>query len=759
MPRPDPTPVPRLLLRVPVTFPRTGTTGLIDLYKRGCFVLEAKQGGGAPRQPPAQLPLLPDGRARRGRPAARPLGRRDDPRPRPGRGLRPRAPRRRPALPRHRRRRPRHRALRRLLPHRQELHPLPRRHPLPHPPRRPRATTPSASACASSGPTPRPRPRPHRRPRHPRDRRPPRRPRPLLRGAGPPPDKRRPLPDALPVLDVRRRRRPDPRGQLPRPADSRTRHARARRSHPLPPLWAAMDTGGFSPVLAPHCCSFNGGLFADTEALPVDNVQLVAAHRGRHRPTGARSSPRSSAPCSNAPSTRASATSSAPTTPRAPTSSAWSCPRSSSPCAPTGRTPAPPPSASPTTASEHGGPRQAARLPPPALRDPRPRPRLRLRQLPLRRPRSHEAPRRRGTDLLKEIGETQAALGLEGITVDPHQFLGIELNPRAAAVAELVLWIGYLQWHFRTHGRAAPSEPVLRDFHNIENRDAVLAWDATTPRIDADGRPVTRWDGTTTIRHPVTGEPVPDRTPASRSSTMPTPAPPRGPRPSSSSATRRSSATSACARPSATATPRPCGRAYPQVPQSADFVMYWWEKAALRARAWDPATRTGTRRFGLITTNSLRQTFNRRVVAPHLSDRKHPLSLLFAIPDHPWVEAGEGAAVRIAMTVGAAGGRDGLLLRSRPRPRPAMRYEGRAVTFHEARGTISADLTVGANVGDASALTANERLGQRRNATARDRASSSHRASGNVGLGRCGRRTHIRPYHEWPRHGPNPARR
>jgi hypothetical protein len=32
-----------------------------------------------------------------------------------------------------------------------------------------------------------------------------------------------------------------------------------------------------------------------------------------------------------------------------------------------------------------------------------------------------------------------------------------------------------------------------------------------------------------------------------------------------------------------------------------------------------------------------------------------PLSLLFAIPDHPWVDTAEGAAVRIAMTVGTAG--------------------------------------------------------------------------------------------------------
>ena len=78
------------------------------------------------------------------------------------------------------------------------------------------------------------------------------------------------------------------------------------------------------------------------------------------------------------------------------------------------------------------------------------------------------------TSLLAELGEDQAALSLAGHTVDPHQFLGIELNPWAAAVAELVLWIGYLQWHFRTHGKASPSEPVLRDFRNIENRDAVL---------------------------------------------------------------------------------------------------------------------------------------------------------------------------------------------------------------------------------------------------------------------------------------------
>lgn len=65
-------------------------------------------------------------------------------------------------------------------------------------------------------------------------------------------------------------------------------------------------------------------------------------------------------------------------------------------------------------------------------------------------------------DLAASFGETfRLELG-KAHSVDPHQFLGIEINPRAAAVAELVLWIGYLQWHFRTRGRQTmPEEPVL----------------------------------------------------------------------------------------------------------------------------------------------------------------------------------------------------------------------------------------------------------------------------------------------------------
>jgi len=76
-------------------------------------------------------------------------------------------------------------------------------------------------------------------------------------------------------------------------------------------------------------------------------------------------------------------------------------------------------------------------------------------------------------EALAELGETEG-IGLE--TVDPHQFLGIELNVRAAAIAELVLWIGYLQQHYRNRSEH-PAEPILKAFGNIQQKDAVLTWD------------------------------------------------------------------------------------------------------------------------------------------------------------------------------------------------------------------------------------------------------------------------------------------
>ena len=310
------------------------------------------------------------------------------------------------------------------------------------------------------------------------------------------------------------------------------------------------------------------------------------------------------------------------------------------------------------------------------------------------------------TALLEELGETQASF----ITVDPHQFLGIELNPWAANVAELVLWIGYLQWHYRTHGQAAPSEPVLRDFKNIRNGDAVLEWSGRTPRIDADGAPVTRWDGVTTIRHNVTGEEVPD--PAARIAVYDYAKP---------KATKWPEAEFIVGNPPFIGNKRmrdalgdgyveALWNAYPNMPQSADLVMFWWEKAALAARAWNAKSGKGTRRFGMITTNSLRQTFNRRVLEHHLNDQKKPLSLLFAIPDHPWVDTQFGAAVRISMTVAATGNRGGRLLSVLNESRNKVETDGHVVTLGTQIGKIFANLQIGADVAGASILQGNRRV-------------------------------------------------
>ncbi|MEZ5445173.1 MAG: type IIL restriction-modification enzyme MmeI [Gammaproteobacteria bacterium] len=302
---------------------------------------------------------------------------------------------------------------------------------------------------------------------------------------------------------------------------------------------------------------------------------------------------------------------------------------------------------------------------------------------------------------LADVGETRGLLELEGVTVDPHQLLGLEVNPRAARIAEAVLWIGYLQWHFRTYGNVMPPQPVLKDFHNIECRDAVLAWDRVEYVKDDAGQVVTRWDGKTMKKHHVTGEDVPDdsaRVPLERYV---------GPRKAT-----WPPVDFVIGNPPFIGTKRmrmALGDGYVDalrgtwndVPDSADFVMYWWHKAAAEARSG------AVRRFGLITTNSVRQSFNRRVVEHHLQ-AKPPLSLVFAIPDHPWVDSADGAAVRIAMTVGEAGIREGVL-RSVIDER-AGDGEGVEVDLETRTGMLHADLKVGANIAVAVPMVANERV-------------------------------------------------
>jgi hypothetical protein len=181
---------------------------------------------------------------------------------------------------------------------------------------------------------------------------------------------------------------------------------------------------------------------------------------------------------------------------------------------------------------------------------------------------------------LADLGETQNKLSLEGETVTPKQLLGIELNRRAAALAELVLWIGHLQWHIRTQGNASVAEPVVHDFGNIENRDAVLAFDGQEPALDAQGQLLTRWDGKTFKTHPVTGEPVPDEAAQvpqwrylnPRAATWPQADYIVGNPPFIGASTMRAALGDGYV--------QALREAWPSVPESADFVMYWWDQAA-----------------------------------------------------------------------------------------------------------------------------------------------------------------------------------
>jgi hypothetical protein len=305
-------------------------------------------------------------------------------------------------------------------------------------------------------------------------------------------------------------------------------------------------------------------------------------------------------------------------------------------------------------------------------------------------------------DWLGQLGETQADLEHMERTVDPKQFLGIEINPRAVAIAEVVLWIGWLQWHLRD--RKSPdsfSEPILQAYGNIECRDALLEYDKKELVRDEAGKPVTRWDGVTTKKHPVTGEDVPDDSARVAVERFVNPRKAEWPK-----------ADFVVGNPPFLGKLRiqsDLGEGYAEalrtvyadeVPDSADYVMYWWDRGARLVSAG------AIRRFGFITTNSITQSFNRRIVASALGAAV-PCRVAFAVPDHPWVATEDGAAVRIAMTVGARDVRNGSL-------NFVIEEQSLEDIVHASlssrRGEINADLSVGVDVTSVVSLASNRLL-------------------------------------------------
>jgi hypothetical protein len=272
-------------------------------------------------------------------------------------------------------------------------------------------------------------------------------------------------------------------------------------------------------------------------------------------------------------------------------------------------------------------------------------------------------------EVLNDLGG-QDALAMETASVHPKCFLGLELNPRAAAIAELVLWLGYLQWQIRNGGSVA--DPVLERLDNIRAMDAVLRHDPERRKADGSGAELPNprrpdWpEADYIVGNPpfIGGKDIRARLGEAYATAL--------------------------------------WKAHPKINKSADFVMYWWDRAA------DQLTRKGSalKRFGFVTTNSITQDFSRRVMAARM-DGRPPISLVMAIPDHPWTKATkDSAAVRIAMTVAQAGTRDGVLIEVTSEA--GLDSDAPLIAVQECEGRINADLTVGSDVTKAKPLLANE---------------------------------------------------
>lgn len=272
--------------------------------------------------------------------------------------------------------------------------------------------------------------------------------------------------------------------------------------------------------------------------------------------------------------------------------------------------------------------------------------------------------------------------------VGPWQFHGIEVKPWAREIAELVLWIGFHQF-WAAHHDVQPPEPVLQDTGTLECRDAVLEWRDLQHDPDRD-----RQDPTPRIRSRVTGELVPDpeaRLPYfAHLDAQPAPWPEAdfiiGNPPFMGQFRQREEFGDGYV--------DALRAAYPALPDSADYVMYWWHRAAA-------AVATGrTLRAGLITTQSITQKQNRQVIA---AAAEQGARVTWAIADHYWNDGSEDARVRVAMTV----------IAKEPSDATLVTVDGEAnVTgvMHVAR--LNADLSAHADVPAAAevGLRANEGL-------------------------------------------------
>ncbi len=289
--------------------------------------------------------------------------------------------------------------------------------------------------------------------------------------------------------------------------------------------------------------------------------------------------------------------------------------------------------------------------------------------------------------LLADVQGEQISTRMDEI--DPGQFYGIEVKPWAREIAELTLWIGFHQFWRQQHGDVQPVEPLLRDTGTIECRDAVLAWDDIVHRPEKD-----RPDPKPRIVHPVTGQLVPDPTAklkymeyvGARQAEWPEADFIVGNPPYLGKQAKRDALGDGYVDAMHTA--------YSQVAFAADFVMLWWSMAT------DAVLRGSCVRAGLITTNSIVQIQNRAVIQHALASGAF---IPWAIPDHAWVSEENGAQVRVAMVV---------MSRERSQAVTSVVADDGSVIRASFASRLNADLSAGADVVGAASISlkANEAL-------------------------------------------------
>ena len=177
--------------------------------------------------------------------------------------------------------------------------------------------------------------------------------------------------------------------------------------------------------------------------------------------------------------------------------------------------------------------------------------------------------------------------------VGPECVLGIELNPYAAELARVSVWIGEIQW-MRRNGFDAAKNPILRNLDTIECRDAVLD-EATGERA--------RWpEADVVIGNPpfLGAKWMLDRL--------------------------------------GTAYTEQLRAILPKGMPASDLVTFWFYQAGL-------AIEKGLKRVGFVATNMIRSPANSSVsLTLYL---KAPI--IFALSDEPWVV--DGADVRVSIVV------------------------------------------------------------------------------------------------------------